>query len=293
MKKKYSCFKKSQWYIEDLNVPFDVSNLLIGLKIKKRLYSGKSAFQKIEFLDVHYYGKILALDGIVQTSEKDEFIYHEMICHPPMFLHKNPKKVLIIGGGDGGALEEILKHKVEEVVMVEIDKKVVDLSKKYLLSISKNAFKDKRAKLIIGDGKDFIEKHVNAFDVIILDLSDPGGPAKELMSLNFYKNVKKCLRKDGIVSIQSGSFSYQSKMLKTIFERIKRIFSSAEIRKLVVPVYNAGVFSFIIGAKGDIGKVTKKDIEQKLKKAKMDLNYYDSEIHFTSKVLPKYLKEIL
>ncbi|MFH1894493.1 MAG: polyamine aminopropyltransferase [Patescibacteria group bacterium] len=291
--KNYTCFRKNQWYFENPDVPFDISEIMIGIKIKKKLYSGRSPFQRIEFFDVYYYGKILALNGIVQTSEKDEFIYHEMICHPPMLLHKNPKKVLIVGGGDGGSLEEILKHKIEKVWMVEIDKKVVELCQKYLPSISKGAFKNKKTELIIGNGKEFIKKYKNFFDVIILDLSDPGGPAKELISSNFYKDVKNALANEGIVSIQSGSFSYQPKPLREIFKRIQKIFPSAEIRKLVVPVYQAGEFSFIIGAKSNIGKLTFKDIERRFKKVKIDLNYYTPEIHFASKILPPYLKKII
>jgi len=285
-------FSKNKWFFED-QVPYDEGTTMIGLKIKKKLYSGKSIYQRIDFYDTYSFGKILVLDGILQTSEKDEFVYHEMICHIPLFLHKNPKKVLIIGGGDGGSLKETLKHKAEEVVMVEIDKKVVDLSKKYLPSISKNAFKDKRAKLIIGDGKAFIEKNTNTFDVIILDLSDPDGPAKELTSLNFYKNVKKCLKKDGVISVQSGSFSVQPKLVSTIYNRIKKVFPFYEIHKAVVEAYQAGEFSFTIGAKENITKVTKKQLENRFKKAKLKLRYFNPSIYFSSKVLPKYLKERL
>ena len=285
-------FSNNKWFFED-DVPYDPGTTQIGLKIKKKLYSGKSSYQRIDFYDTYAFGKILVLDGILQTSEKDEFVYHEMLCHTPLFLHKNPKKVLIIGGGDGGALEETLKHKVEEVVMVEIDKKVVDLSKKYLPSISKNAFKDKRAKLIIGDGKAFIEKNTNAFDVIILDLSDPDGPAKELISLIFYKNVKKCLKRDGVISIQSGSFSVQPKLVSTIYNRIKKVFPFYEIHKAVVEAYQAGEYSFTIGAKENINKITKAQLEKRFKKNNLKLNYYSPDMHFASKVLPKYIKDII
>ena len=280
--------KKEKWFFEK-EVPYDTSNIKIGIKIKNKLYSGKSPFQKIEAYDTYSYGKILVLDGIVQTSEKDEFIYHEMLCQVPMFLHRNPKRILIIGGGDGGALEELLKHRVEKVWMAEIDKKVIDISRKYLASISKGAFKNKKAEVIIGDGKKFIKRYNDFFDVIILDLSDPGGPAKDLISLNFYKDVKKALKKNGIVSIQSGSFTCQPKLVSTIFNRIKKIFPFAEIRRAVVPCYQAGEYSFTIGSKSNLKKITFKDIDKKYKKLKLNLKYYSPEIHFTSKVLPEYL----
>ena len=285
--------KKKQWFFEETVVPFDESRITIGIEIKKKLYSGKSIYQKIEFFDTYAFGRILVLDGILQTSEKDEFIYHEMLCQVPMFSYENPKKVLIIGGGDGGALEEVLKHKIEKAWMVEIDEKVIETSKKYLASISKGAFKDKRAELIIGDGKKFIRKYKDFFDVIILDLSDPGGPAKELISLNFYKNIKRALRKNGIVSIQSGSFTCQPKLVKIIYKRMKKIFSSVIIRKAVVPAYQAGEYAFITASRMNLERLSLKNIEKKFKKLNLNLRYYSPEIHFASAVLPKYLKETL
>jgi len=290
MKKGNFCFNKNQWFFEE-NVPYDVSRIKIGIEVKRKLYSGRSRYQKIEFYDTYFFGRILVLDGILQTSEKDEFIYHEMLCQNPLFLHKNPQRVLIVGGGDGGALEEILKHKVKEVQMVEIDEKVIELSKKYLPSISKGAFNDRRTKLFIEDGKKFIKRNVNCFDVIILDLSDPGGPAKDLISLNFYKNVKRALRKNGIVSIQSGSLSYQAKLVSLIFNRVNRIFPSVKIHRSVIPSYQAGEYSFIVGSKFNLKKISPLVLQSKFKKAKLKLSYWNPEMHFASSVLPKYLKD--
>ncbi|PIP24136.1 MAG: spermidine synthase [Candidatus Nealsonbacteria bacterium CG23_combo_of_CG06-09_8_20_14_all_37_18] len=284
--------EKDKWFFEE-SVPYDVSGTKIGIKIKKKLYSGKSSFQKIELYDTYAYGRILVLDGIVQTSEKDEFIYHEMLCQTPMFLHENPRRVLIIGGGDGGALEEVLKHKIEKVWVAEIDAKVIEVSRKYLPSISKRAFKNKKSEITIGDGKEYINKYKDFFDVIILDLSDPGGPAKDLMSLDFYKKTKRALRKNGIISIQSGSFTCQPGLVSTIFSRIRKVFPYTEIRRAVVPCYQAGEYSFTIGSTADLEKITLKDIKKKYKKLKLDLKYYSPDIHFASKVLPKYLKEMI
>ena len=282
--------KKDKWFFEE-PIPYDVSKVMIGIKIKKKLYSGKSSFQKIGLYHSYDYGRILVLDGILQTSEKDEFIYHEMLCQVPLFLHKNPQRILIIGGGDGGSLEEVLKHKIEKVWLVEIDKKVIELSQKYLPFISKGAFKNKKAEIIIGDGKEYINKYKDFFDVIILDLSDPGGPAKDLISLNFYKKAESTLRKNGIISIQSGSFTCQPELVSLIFNRIRKIFPSVEIHRAVVPSYQAGEYSFIVGSTANLKKIDLKDIEKKYKKLKLDLKYYSPEIHFASQVLPKYIAE--
>jgi len=288
-------FKKDEWFFETSScIPFDDSGVEIGIKVKKRLYEGKSKYQHIQFFETYNLGKILVLDGILQTSDKTEFIYHEMLCQVSIFSHPNPKKVLIIGGGDGGALEEVLKHKsIEKAVMVEIDERVVKLSQKYLPSISKKAFKNKKTELIIGDGKEYMKKHKNYFDVIILDLSDPHGPAKELVSERFYKDVKTALRKDGMVSIQSASLTCQPRLVKIIYNRVKKIFPYIEIRKAVVPEYQAGEYSFILASKYNLNKLSIKTLENKFKRIGLDLRYYSPEIHFSSKVLPKYFKNKL
>jgi spermidine synthase len=290
MKKDFLCFSANKWFFEG-DVPYDNSRTRIGIEVKKKLYSGKSPYQKIDVFDTYCFGRILVLDGVLQTSEEDEFIYHEMLCQTPLFLHPNPKKVLIIGGGDGGSLEEVLKHKVEDVQMIEIDKKVIEVSKKYLPLVSKGVFDNKKAKIIIDDGKEYVKRNVNFFDIIILDLSDPGGPSKDLISSKFYKNIEKALKKDGIVSIQSGSFSCQPKLVSIIFNRINKIFPWVEIRRAVVPSYQAGEYSFIIGSKNNLDKITLKNLEAKFKKTKLSLSYYSPKIHFSSLVLPRYLKE--
>jgi len=286
------CFNKNQWFFEE-TVPYERDTIRIGMRIKKKLYSGRSPYQKIEVFDTWEFGRILALDGILQTSEKDEFIYHEMLCQAPLFLHPNPKKVLIVGGGDGGSLEEILKHPVDMVCMTEIDEKVIEVSKKYLLSISKKAFEDKRVELVIADGKEYVKRSKNSFDVIILDLSDPAGPAKDLISSGFYKDVKRALKNGGIVSIQSGSLTFQPELVAAIFRRIGRIFPSVEVHRAVVPSYQAGEYSFTLASEMDLEKEARKSLKARYRKSSPIFEYYSPEIHFASKILPNYLAEKL
>ena len=294
-KEKHSLIKLKEWIFEDPNIPFDFSNTLEGLRVKRRLYSKKSPYQKIEVFDTVEFGKILVLDKIFQTSEKDEFVYHEMICHLPIFyfLNKNkkiPERVLIIGGGDGGSLEEVLKHPIKEVWMSEIDKRVSDISKKYLPSISRGAFNNKRAKLLFEDGKKIIEKYNNFFDLIILDLSDPMGPAKDLISTAFYTKVKKSLRKGGIISVQSGSLGCQPDLVALIFKRLKKVFPFVKVHRACVPLYGLGEFSFTIAAKFNLQKeINKARLMKNYKSLKPSLRYYSPEIHFSSGILPAYL----
>lgn len=285
--------KKNNWLFESSVIPYDDIDEKVGLKIKKKLYYDKSPYQKIEVYDTYSFGRILVLDGIFQTSEKDEFIYHEMLCHLPMFCCPNPKKVLIIGGGDGGALKEILKHPVEKVWLVEIDKKVIDISKKYLPSISKGAFKNKKVEVIIGNGLKFIKNHRNFFDIIILDLSDPWGPAKKLISLNFYRNVKRALNKKGVVSVQSGSITNQLKLVKIIYKNLKKVFPFVEIHQACVPLYQAGEYSFTIASNLSLKKINLVNLNKRFDELSLKTKYYLPEIHQSSKVLPKFLKNFL
>ena len=292
VKKNFWIFKKNQWFFEE-EVPYDESEIVIGIKVKRRLYSGKSPYQKIEFFDTFGFGRLLVLDGILQTSEKDEFIYHEMLCQVPMFYHPNPQKVLIVGGGDGGALEEVLKHPVKKVWVVEIDEKVIQCCKKYLPSISKKAFEDKRVEIIIGDGKKFVKRYKDFFDLIILDLSDPLGPAKDLISLKFYKDVKRALKERGVVSIQNGSLTCQPKLVAIIHKRTRKIFPYVKIHRAVIPSYQAGEYSFTVASKLNLNYslAAKKKLEKRFKKLNLNLRYWSPEIHFSSAILPKYLEE--
>jgi spermidine synthase len=284
--------KKNKWLFESSFVPFDSVDVKVGLKIKKRLYSGRSPFQKIEVFDTYTFGRVLVLDGIFQTSEKDEFVYHEMICHLPMFYHKNPQKTLIIGGGDGGALEEVLKHPIERVWMMEIDKKVIEVSQKYLPAISQGAFNFKKAEVIVGDGHKLIKNYRNFFDVIILDLSDPWGPAEKLISTSFYRNVKKSMKKDGVVSVQSGSLRSQLDLVLMISKRLKKVFSSVKIHRAPVALYGTGDFSFTLAANINLEKPDLSKIKRRFKKLSSRVKYYSPEIHQSSGILPKYLKNL-
>lgn len=285
--------KKNNWLFESSVIPYDEIDEKIGLKVKKKLYSGRSQYQKIEVYDTYSFGRILVLDGIFQTSEVDEFIYHEMLCHLPLLLHQDPRKVLIIGGGDGGSLEEVLKHPIEKVWVVEIDRKVIGVSKKYLPSISRGAFNSKKAEIIVGDGLKFIKNYKNFFDVIILDLSDPVGPAKELISLNFYKDVKKALKKRGVLSVQSGSITVQLKLVETIYKRLKKVFPFVEIHRACVPLYQAGEYSFTLAANFNLEKVSLAKLERRFKKLNLKTKYYLPKIHLSSRAKPRYLKNLL
>ncbi|MCK5179257.1 MAG: bis-aminopropyl spermidine synthase family protein, partial [Candidatus Omnitrophica bacterium] len=156
-------------------------DIKIGLK-GKLLYKKKTSYQDMQIYDTQRFGKLLLLDGAIQTTEKDEFIYHEMITHPVLFMHPKPENILVIGGGDGGVLREVLKHRVKKVILVEIDEKVIKFSERYFPSLSKGAFRNSRVKIVIEDGAKFIRETKEKFDIVIVDSPDPVGVAKVLFS---------------------------------------------------------------------------------------------------------------
>lgn len=284
-----TCAMKNQWFFEK-TIPGISDESKIGIKIKKKIYSGRSSYQKIEVFDTFSFGRMLVLDGIVQLSQIDEFIYHEMLVHPAMFCHQKPKKVLIIGGGDGGALKEVLKHPIQEVYLVDIDKKVIEVSKKYLPFVSQKAFQDKRAKIFIEDGIKFVRKYKNFFDIIILDSTDPPGPSLKLFHWKFYQDTFKALAENGVLIIQSGCVFDQFSHLKSIYNKLKKLFPWVEIHRVSIPSLQcSSEYSFTLALKSASQKPNYKNIKQRYKKLNLDLKYYNPEIHFASAVLPKYL----
>jgi len=266
----------------------------IRIAVKGNLvYRERTPYQKLELYQTPRYGKMLVLDGTIQTTEKDEFIYHEMLTHPVLLLHPKPKKVLIIGGGDGGALREVLKHNIKEVYLVEIDRNVIEISQKYLKKICQDSFSDKRLHLIIDDGARFIRKTSEKFDIVIVDSPDPIGPAKVLFSKNFYSQIYSILTEYGIMVRQSGSTILQQDELKTNYKLLKKIFTFATIQIASIPTYIGGFFSFLIAFKKINSKTLNIEyIEKKFKTLGLKTHYYNPEVQISSMCLPTYISRI-
>jgi spermidine synthase len=249
------------------------------------LCSRSSAFQKIEVFDHDFFGKVLFLDGLVQTTEKDEFYYHEMLVHPALACHPAPERVLIIGGGDGGALKQVLSHSVKHVTLVEIDPQVIEVSREYFPWL-KAGLKDKRAELVLADGNEFIAQSQRRFDVILVDSSDPVGPSAVLHQKSFFRHLKKRLNPGGVAACQSGSlllhaptFRAKSKFLKDIF-RVARFYTGP------VPTYPGGiwVYNFL---SNDVDPL---DIKRK---PAAGLGYYNADVHRAAFSLPNNLTKLI
>jgi len=277
------------WYFEDFKLPTESPTFTWGVVIEKEIYSGKSDFQKIEIFDAKEFGRILALDGLIQLSTKHEFVYHEMLTHPAFFYHPNPKTVLIIGGGDGGVLREVVKHPVKEIFLVDIDKKVIEVSKKYLPSVSRGTFNDKRLKIFNEDALKFIKNYKNFFDIIICDSTDPYGPSIPLFQVRFYKDVLRALKEKGIFAAQTAYL--KERFAKLARKRLKKVFPFFKVHKAFVGCFPFDEHTFSFGSKTiNFDKTSFREIENKYKELKLKTKYYSPQIHFASAISPKHLK---
>jgi spermidine synthase len=266
-----------------------------GHKIEKLLYHKKTPFQEIKIFESGNFGRVFILDKATQLTEKDEFIYHEMLVHPALLSHLYPKKVLIIGGGDGGALRECLKYKsVDEVYLVEIDGEVIEAAKKFLKFVHQNSFDDRRAKIIVEDGYKFLmeNRYKNYFDVIIVDCTDPDPESISLVLFQdkFYKAIYESLTSSGILIYQSGSLFFTPKGYLEIYKKIKKIFPLAGIYWTVIPSYPGAIWGFTYGSKKvDIKKISLKYLEKKYKKLKLKTKFYSPMVHQNSFYLPNFI----
>ena len=260
-------------------------------KVNKVLFSGKSEFQTVDIVETELLGKMLLNDGLVMVTERDEFVYHDMISHVPLFTHPNPKSVLVIGGGDGGTAREVLRHKtVERCVMVEIDEMVVNACKEHIPQTS-SALGDSRLELIIGDGIKFVEETKEKFDVILVDSTDPIGPAEPLFNISFYHSISKCLSEDGIVVSQGESPFYYVDMQKKLLGIKKEVFPVSTIYNFSNLTYPGGLWSFTVGSKkyhplDDFNP--KRVVDSGLK-----FEYYNEGIHRASFAIPTFMRENL
>lgn len=279
----------TDWFTETLHDDFR-----LALQGSTVLCETQTAYQKLVILENDTFGRVMMLDDVFQTTERDEFIYHEMLTHVPILAHGSAQSVLIIGGGDGGALEEILKHKdIQKVTMVEIDETVVEMSKKYLTSICGTSFDDPRTDLRIADGIDFVANCKDRYDVIIVDSTDPIGPGEVLFTKDFYQSCHQCLTYSGILITQNGMPFLQIQELRDTFSNLKELFSDVACYTATIPTYSGGVMAF--GWATD-DKTLRTDLvgtlNRRYEQSEIDTLYYTPEIHQAAFALPPYIKKI-
>ncbi len=272
------------WYFEY----YTGKNVGLFMKISKMIHTDQSEIQRIDIFENPDLGVVFSLDGITMLSEKDEFTYHEMLVHVPMFLHPNPKKVLVIGGGDGGSVREVLKHdSVEKVVLCEIDSKVIEAAKKYLPTGVE--LDNPKVEIVNENGAEFVKKFKNEFDVIIVDSTDPtAGEGGHLFTEEFYRSCHDALKENGVFSAETEDPFYDFSWLKLSYKRITKAFPVARVYMGFVPVYPSGMWTYTFASKG-IDPIKDFDPE-KVRNFGKELKYYNEDIHIASFALPNFVK---
>ena len=250
--------------------------------VRARLWEGRSEYQHVAIYDTVPFGRALVLDDALQTTVADEFCYHELLVHVPLLAHPNPRRVLVVGGGDGGALRHVLMHPVAQAVQVEIDELVVTACREWLPELAGGAFEDPRAALIIGDGLAYLRDVTEPFDVILVDSTDPVGPAEGLISEEFYRLCASALAPDGLLAMQTGSPLLMRDELDAAAARMRNVFPIVETYLGHVPAYPGVVWSFTVGSKALDPRAPRRE-------PPAGTRYYTSAGHGAAFALPPYL----
>lgn len=271
------------WFTEKQTKSFGIT-----AKIKQTLHTEQTEFQKLDMIETEEFGNMLVLDGMVMTTQKDEFVYHEMVAHVPLFTHPNPENVLVVGGGDGGVIREVLKHpSVKKATLVEIDGKVIEYSKKYLPEIA-GKLEDPRVEVKVDDGFMHIANSENEYDVIMVDSTEPVGPAVNLFTKGFYSGISKALKEDGLFVAQTDNPWFTPELISNVFKDVKEIFPITRLYTANIPTYPSGLWTFTIGSKKhDPLAVSEERFHD------IDTKYYTKDLHKAAFALPKFVGDLI
>jgi len=267
----------------------------MSLEIEQVLWDKKSKFQHVIVLKSRTFGNVLILDGVIQLTERDECAYQEMIAHLPLFSHPNPENVLIVGGGDGGVIREVAKHKgVKSITICEIDEMVIEVGKKFFPSVA-STWSDPRVKLVCDDAAKFMETKdaKGHFDVIVCDSSDPVGPAEALFESPFYRSMNEALRPGGRISTQAESVWMHLSLIQGLFKKTLPIFAGVEYATTQIPTYPCGQIGFLMCCKTDKKTPDTCKAPQRKPPSDMQLTYYSPELHSASFVLPAFVTRVI
>jgi len=289
MRKSFFTLKDELWFQESL-----YNDCGQVFKVDKKICSTSTPYQSIDIFSNKVFGKILALDGIVQLTEFDEYIYHEAMAHSPLFLsEKHNKKVCIVGGGDGGVLREVVRHdSVSEITLLEVDKEVIKLCTKHLPDISNGAYNDKRVNIIYADAVEYLKKvNIDTYDVVIVDSTDPNEFAKDLYSAEFYSVVSYVLKDDGFAIFQSGSILMQKNEYIDGYNKLKSFFKNISLLKIVNATYYGGEFCLLLATNNEIKQLQK--VHENYVASNIDTKWYSPQKFMASLVDTPLIKNNL
>ncbi|MCL6636554.1 MAG: polyamine aminopropyltransferase [Alicyclobacillus sp.] len=274
--------KSELWFTERQN-----DHLSIGLRIERVLHSEETPYQSLDVVQTVQYGNMLVLDGCIMTTERDEFVYHEMIAHVALHTHPHPRKVLVVGGGDGGAIREVVKHpSVEQAVLAEIDGRVIAASQQFFPHIA-SGLSDPRVRVEVTDGIRHVQEHPGEYDIILVDSTDPVGPAVGLFARPFYEAVFRALTDDGVFVAQTESPFVNQDLIRSVWADVRAVFPVTELYLAYVPTYPTGMWSFTLGSK----RYHPLRDQQPLRI--QDTRYYTADVHRAAFALPRFVAELV
>ena len=277
------------WTVETLH-----DDYVQALREDKVLYESETGHQNLRLFENARFGRVMTLDGVIQVTEADEFVYHEMIAHVPLLAHGSAKNVLVIGGGDGGTIREVLRHSVENVTLVELDRDVVAFSREYLPSLSAGAFDDPRLEIVISDGVAFVAEDGPAYDVIIVDSTDPEGPAEVLYTESFYANCRARLTPRGVVITQNGVPFVMPEAVDAPIAALRAVFEDVAPYMAHVPSYSGGSMAFCWAAMdASVRAVPVEILAERLGALEFSPRYYAADVHKAAFALPGYVRAML
>jgi spermidine synthase len=268
----------------------------IRLKADRVLFDNETEHQHLIIIETPEFGRVMMLDGVIQLASKDEFVYHEMMAHVPLFAHGRAKKALIIGGGDGGVLREALRHpELESVTLCEIDRRVIDLCRAHFPEVSAGAYDDPRTRIVIADGTKFVAETDERFDVIMVDSTDPIGPGVVLFTRKFYADCRKALAKGGLLTTQNGLPFLQAAELKQSVGYFRELFNDAFAYLATTPTYVGGPMSFGWASDdGELRQHKRRKIERRHAKAgAFPTRYWRPDVHVAAFALPAYVRQLV
>jgi spermidine synthase len=282
------------WFNEELYTRVVDHGYRQSFRVLREIARLKTEFQEMAIFDTPYFGRVLALDGVIQATERDEFVYHEMMAHVPLFAHGAARNVLIIGGGDGGVLREVLRHPVERATMVEIDGGVVDFCREHMPGLNAGAFDDPRTELLIADGIRYVAESERRFDVILIDSTDPVGPGEALFTDAFYADCKRRLTPGGVLVTQGGVPFFQPDEIRDIRRRLQPLFRDSGCYLIAVPTYVGGLMA-LGWATDDVSlrEVPDSTLAERCRAAGFATRYYAPGVHRAAFRLPPFVGTLL
>ena len=277
------------WFTEDVHDGWQFS-----VRVDEVLVTERSPYQRIDILKTRDFGRMLVLDGKVQACELDEFIYHEMLAHPPLLCHPDPRRVLVAGGGDGGAMREVFKHPgVEQGILVDIDRRVIELCQEYMPALSGSVTSDVRLLQAPADAAEYL-RTARGLDVILVDSSDPVGPSEALFTRSFYETLYDALSDEGLVSLQAGSPLFFRDQVCEMMRELRKVFPFAHLMALPMPTYPGGYWTLALASKGEdpLG-IPASELERRFLSRGLSTRYYDVHQHFGSMRNPPFIRDLI